>query len=148
MENEMRVNKRNTKEMKPTRVLIANSHPAVCSALKLLLGEEPGLEVLGEVSNSKDLLPQAEKLLPDLVLLDWGLTGSRAVELISGLHAGRRQVTVIALSSRPEKRQAAISSGADMFVSEGDPPEVLMGAINRLRKPGNNKQHVEIEGGK
>ena len=124
----------NAAGMKPLSVLIANAHPAISSTLSLLLGEEPGLRVLGEVSNPKDLHTQVKILSPDVVLLDWGLTGSRGRELISGLHTDGLQTTVIALSSRPEMRQAAISSGVDMFVSEGDPPEVLLGAINRLRK--------------
>jgi DNA-binding NarL/FixJ family response regulator len=39
---------------------------------------------------------------------------------------------VIALSSRPELRQATLDAGADGFVSKGDPPEELLIAINEV----------------
>jgi len=38
-------------------------------------------------------------------------------------------LAIIALSSNPESRRAALAAGADAFVSKGDPPEWLMDSI-------------------
>jgi DNA-binding NarL/FixJ family response regulator len=39
---------------------------------------------------------------------------------------------IIALSSRPEARQAALAAHVDAFVSKGEPPEQLLAAISEL----------------
>ena len=55
------------------RVLLADDQMKVRSALRLLLEQEPGLSVVGEAAEAKDLLAQVGTERPDLVLLDWEL---------------------------------------------------------------------------
>ncbi len=40
---------------------------------------------------------------------------------------------VVALSGRPEARQAALDAGVDAFVSKGDPPELLLKAMDKCK---------------
>ncbi len=107
------------------RVLIIDDQPQVCSAVRLLLNQEPGVTVVGETAEAGDLLAQVEAIRPDLVLLDWELP-DRGGALVAELRAVRPGLVVVALSSRPEVRQAALAAGADAFVSKGDPPERLV----------------------
>ncbi len=54
------------------RLLIANDHALLRQALRALLDGQDGLEVVGEASNGRDAVEAAERLLPDVVLMDNG----------------------------------------------------------------------------
>jgi DNA-binding NarL/FixJ family response regulator len=68
--------------MKRPRVLLADDHQMLLDALKDLL--EPSYEVVGLVSDGRQLLKVAEKLRPDIIVLDI------AMPELNGLDAGRR----------------------------------------------------------
>ena len=114
------------------RVLLADDHAQVRWALRTVIGEEPGLTVVGEVSDAENLISQAQALHPDLILLDWEMAGPLVDDLLSSLHALKRQPRVIVLSQRPESEATALAAGSDAFVSKADPPERLLSALRRL----------------
>ena len=111
------------------RVIIADDQPEVRSALRLLLEEKPGVKVIEEASSSCELLRKARETCPELVLLDWELPGTLPVELISILQAQCPRLAIIALSSRPQMRKAALESGVRDFICKSDPPEDLLTAL-------------------
>lgn len=115
------------------RVLLADDQTKVRSALRLLLEQEPGLSVVGEAAEAEGLLTQVEATQPDLVLLDWELPGLQTADRLSTLRTLCPRLKVIALSGKPEARRAALTAGADTFVSKGDPPERLLAAVNDCR---------------
>jgi CheY-like chemotaxis protein len=53
---------------KGMRVIVADDQPEVRSALRLLLEEKPGIDVIAEVRNAKELLRQVKLESPELVL--------------------------------------------------------------------------------
>jgi DNA-binding NarL/FixJ family response regulator len=114
------------------RILLADHRLKVRFALRALLEQRPGVEVVGEAVAAEDLLTQIEASCPDLVLLDWKLQGLPAVNLLSALRRFCPNTRVIVLSGRPEARMAALGAGADAFVSKTDPPGRLLAAIDRL----------------
>ena len=120
------------------RILLADDEPRVRFALSVLLERQPGLEVVGEALDAEDLLRQAEAACPDLVLLDWGLSGPVPEELLTDLRKARPELCVIALSGRPEARQTALDAGADAFVCKCDSAQRLLAAIEdcQLRQQG------------
>ncbi len=111
------------------RILLADDQPKVRFALRVLLEREPGLAIVGEASDGDDLLNRTATTLPDIVLLGWELPGLTATDSLPLLRRIRPDILVIALSVRSEARRAALSAGADAFVSKGDPPERLLAAI-------------------
>ena len=111
------------------RVLLADDQAKVRSALRLLLEQQPELEVVGEAAEVGGLLAQVRAIRPDLVLLDWELPGLQTVSLLPALRDLCPHLRVVALSGRPEARQAALDAGVDAFVSKGDPPERLLAAV-------------------
>ena len=130
----LRAMNRDTDEVKGMRVLLADDQSKVRSALRLILEHQPDLNVLGEAVDAQGLLDWVRLVCPDVVLLDWELPGLPRHDLLSALRGLCPHLKVIALSGRPEARQAALAAGADAFVSKGDPPEQLLAAVNGEKK--------------
>lgn len=114
------------------RILLADHRLKVRFALRALLEQRPGVEVVDEAVDAEDLLAQIEAACPDLVLLDWKLQGLPTMGLLPTLRQVCPKACVIVLSGRPEARRAALDAGADAFVSKTDPPGRLLAAIDRL----------------
>jgi DNA-binding NarL/FixJ family response regulator len=113
------------------QILLADNQPQVRFGLCVLLEHQPGIDVIGEAANARDLLAQSQSSCPDLILLDWKLPKMRAETLLARLRETCPNVNVIVLSGRPEARQAALDAGADGFVGKYELPERLLAAITR-----------------
>jgi DNA-binding NarL/FixJ family response regulator len=111
------------------RVLLADDQLVVRSALRLVLEQEPGVDVVGEVAEAECLLAEVRLARPDLLLLDWELPGLPVADLLSCLRSLCPDAKVVALSGWPEARERALATGAHAFVSKGDPPERLIAII-------------------
>jgi len=114
-------------------ILLADNHK-VRLALRILLEQAPGLNVVGEASNARDLFARTSATRPDLVLLDWTLPGLHDNGALRTLRQICPDLSVIVLSGRPEARKTALAAGANAFVSKVDPPERLLAAIGEFRR--------------
>jgi DNA-binding NarL/FixJ family response regulator len=114
------------------RVLLADDHPKVRRALRMLIEEQPGLSVVCEVSKADTLLSQALMLQPDLILLEWELQSWPAEKLLNALRALDLPTQVVVLSWRPESERSALEAGADGFVSKAHGPDQLLTLLRRL----------------
>jgi len=114
------------------RVLVADTHPDVRWALRTVVGEEPGLTMVGEACDYVQLAQQARTLKPDMILLEWELPGQPAERVVEALSSISQRARVIVLSRHPEAKRAALAAGADAFVSKADAPQELLAALRRL----------------
>jgi DNA-binding NarL/FixJ family response regulator len=114
------------------RILIADDESNVRFALRVLLEQRSGLCVVGEAADAQGLLAQVQATRPDLVLLDWGLPGLGADELLAALREEGSGPAVIVLGVRTGIEKAALDAGADAFVSKVDQPEQLLAAISSI----------------
>jgi DNA-binding NarL/FixJ family response regulator len=111
------------------RVLVADGEANVRFALRTLLEQQPGLQVVGEAATWEALLHQIETSCPDVVLLAWDLRGPADTEFLPTLHSRCPHLRVIVLSGRPEARPKALALGSYGFVGKTDPPEELLAAL-------------------
>jgi two-component system response regulator DesR len=118
------------------RILLADNRSAVRSALRLLLEQEAGVCIVGEVAEAVALLAQAEAAQPDLVLLDWELPSLLPRELLLVLRDRCRHTLVVAMSGRLEARRDALDAGVDAFVSKGESSEYLLAILYAFRGAG------------
>jgi DNA-binding NarL/FixJ family response regulator len=67
-----------------------------------------------------------------LVLLDWELPGSSVTAVIKHLREAENPCKVIVFSRRPEAEQAALTVGADAFLSKTHPADSLLETLHRV----------------
>jgi DNA-binding NarL/FixJ family response regulator len=107
-----------------TRVYIADTLPEERSALRLML-LDLDMEVVGEGTNWANTLAQAPVSGTDMLLVDWDLLPSPSPSL--ALDELRRicpaALVIVLISHLDARQQAALSSGADAFISKGETPE-------------------------
>lgn len=115
------------------RILLADEQAKVRFALRVLLEQQPGLEVMGEAVDGQGLLALVDAVSPDVVLVDWKLPGLSGGQLLASLQNGNPDLAIIVLSPRMEARQAALDAGAAAFVCKCDAPQQLLAAISRIR---------------
>ena len=112
------------------RVYIADAKPEERSALRLLLLDLK-MEVAGEADDWATTLDQAPVSHTDLLLIDWDLLPNSPTAALKKLRKACPAALVIILISRLDARQqAALSIGADAFISKGEVPERV---ADRLR---------------
>jgi DNA-binding NarL/FixJ family response regulator len=106
-----------------TRVYLADSQPEERSALRLLLLDLE-MEVVGEGADWSTTLARAPVSRTDMLLVDWDLLPNSPNVALEELRKACPAALVIVLISHLDARQqAALSAGADMFISKGETPE-------------------------
>jgi DNA-binding NarL/FixJ family response regulator len=107
-----------------TRVYVADAKPEERSALRLLLLDLK-MEVAGEAADWTTTLVQAPLCRTDMLLIDWDLLPRAASNAaLDELRKTCPAALVIVLISHLDAReQAALSAGADAFISKGETPE-------------------------
>lgn len=115
--------------MTQIRILLADDHAKVRSALRLLLEQEPIALIVGEAADATALLQATEAKRPDVVLLDWELPGLPSEQLLRLLRFERPSLKVVAMSSRPEARNDASHAGVDSFISKGERPDRVLSSL-------------------
>jgi two-component system, NarL family, response regulator NreC len=111
-----------------TRILIADDHPLLRSGLRVLLGVDPGLEVVGEAGTGEETVLLAQELRPDVVLLDIGLPGASGIETVRRLKAELPALKVLFLTMHEEEGMLleALNAGGDGYlIKRADEPEIL-----------------------
>ena len=107
-----------------TRVYVADARLEERSALRLLLLDLK-MEVVGESADWFTTLVQVPTSRVDMLLVDWDLLPNNAPNVaLDGLRKACPSTLVVVLISHLESlKQAALSIGADVFISKGETPE-------------------------
>jgi DNA-binding NarL/FixJ family response regulator len=118
------------------RLLVADDHALLRQALRVLLESQPGLEVAGEATNGRDAVEAAERLLPDVVLMDMvmpGLNGIDATRQITKRAPGTR-VLILTAYLEDERLLQALRAGASGYVVKNSDLEELVLAIQSVHR--------------
>jgi DNA-binding NarL/FixJ family response regulator len=115
-----------------TRVYLADPSPDERAALRLLLLDLE-MEVVGESADWITTIAQAPLSRMDMLLVDWNMLPNMPTLALEELRKACPDALVIVLISHLEARQqAALSSGADAFISKGETPERLAERLSAI----------------
>jgi len=128
------------------RVLIVDDVAAVREALRLLLSDEPGLEVVGEAADGERALSQARLLNPDVVLMDLVMPGMDGLEALKRIRQAcpRSQVVVLTNLASDQTVRDAIANGAVGYLLKDVLKSELMQAIRNAQQ-GRPSLHPEAQ---
>lgn len=117
----------------PLRVLVADDQDLVRVGLTMILGAQPGIEVVGEARTGAEAVTLARRLRPDVCLLDIrmpDLDGIEATRALAGPDvADPLAVVVITTFDLDEYVHAALRAGARGFLLKDAGPELLVQAV-------------------
>jgi DNA-binding NarL/FixJ family response regulator len=82
------------------RVLLADDHALLRSAVRALLNSEPGIEVVGEAETGQAALRLAAELSPDVLVVDLNMPDGDGFEVARTLSRGAGSVAVVVMSAR------------------------------------------------
>ena len=120
--------------MKRIRILLADDHAVVRQGFKMILGEQPDMEIVGEAGNGREALQLAESLKPDLVVMDV------AMPELNGIEATRRMIDVapharvLALSMHKDSVyvREVLRAGARGYITKYEASSEVMAAIEQV----------------
>ncbi len=106
--------------MKPIRVLIADDHPVFRFGVRAILEGETDASIIGEAATADEAVSLAERLRPDVVLMDLHMPG------VGGIEATRRivegdlaKVLVVSMLEDDATVRAALRAGAAGYIVKG-----------------------------
>ena len=118
------------------RIVLADDHQMFRHALRALLENDPGIEVVGEAADGEALLRLVEQTPVDIVCIDIGMPGMNGIEATRRLHAVRPDIRVIGLSAYADRQFVIdlLNAGARGYVTKADASDELLRAIHNVRQ--------------
>jgi DNA-binding NarL/FixJ family response regulator len=111
--------------------------------LSSALQKAPGLQIVGEVCDGLEAVLQAERLQPDLILVDIGLPTLNGIEASRRIHKLAPECKILFLSqeSSADVVQEAFNSGAQGYVVKTHAGSELLAAVEAVRQGGQFVSH-------
>ena len=121
-------------EEKGIGVLLVDDRPTVRRGLRMWLEVEPEVSVVGEAADGEEAVSLAEKLRPDVVLMDVKMPGVDGIEATGKLQTVDPCIAVVILSHYDDThtRVRARNAGAAAFVAKHRIKPELLVTIRRL----------------
>jgi DNA-binding NarL/FixJ family response regulator len=103
------------------RILVADDHRLMIDGVRAALADAVGVEVVGQALSGAQVLPQVNRLQPDLVLLDLSMPLMDGFACLALLQERHPDVKVVILSahSDAERIEAALRAGASGYIVKG-----------------------------
>ncbi|MDQ2712105.1 MAG: response regulator transcription factor [Acidobacteriota bacterium] len=84
------------------KILLADDHTIVRQGLKLILASQPDFEVIGEAANGREAVELAQKLKPDIVILDVAMPELNGIEATKRMNEANSRIRILVLSMHKE----------------------------------------------
>jgi DNA-binding NarL/FixJ family response regulator len=119
------------KKRKPLRVLIADDHRLFAEALEAILATDERIEVVGQASDGSQAVELAQKLDPDVVLMDVSMPVLDGFEATREIRSGSEGIRVLMLTGSNSRADVDRSreAGASGYVTKDRIASELVTAI-------------------
>lgn len=115
-----------------TRVALVDDDSLVRAGLAMILGADPGIEVVGQGSDGSEAVPLVQKHRPDVLLMDVrmpGLDGIAATKAVASQPSAPR-IIMLTTFDMDEYVFRALEAGASGFLLKDTPPQDLIRAVH------------------
>ncbi|MBN2076754.1 MAG: response regulator transcription factor [Dehalococcoidales bacterium] len=121
---------------KKIKILIVDDHVVVREGLSAMLSREPNIEVIDEAENGAQAIDKADKLRPDIILMDLRMPEVDGVEAMQRIKQQHPEINFIVLTTydNDEYIFKGIEAGARAYILKDSPREELFRAINAVYK--------------
>lgn len=118
------------------KVLIVDDHAIVRKGIIALLATEQNIKVVGEASDGSEAVILAEKLNPDVILMDLVMPKASGVDAIREIKARNPTAAIMVLTSfsTDDKVFPALKAGALGYLLKDSNPQELIDAIRQVKK--------------
>jgi DNA-binding NarL/FixJ family response regulator len=118
------------------RIMLADDHVLIRHGIKNIIAQDPGMEIIAEVSDGDDLLDALNKTPADLLILDISMPRTSGIDLTEVVKARFPSMKVLILTMHKNQRylHRAISAGADGYLVKSDSGREIMSAVNKIRE--------------
>jgi two-component system response regulator NreC len=118
------------------RVLLADDHAMVRKGFRLILEAQPDMEIAGEAGNGRDAVELAEKLHPDVVVMDVAMPELNGIEATRRLAASSPHTRVLALSMHKDSVyvREILRAGARGYLLKDSIDTDLISAVRAVAK--------------
>lgn len=114
------------------RVLVVDDHPVVRQGLRTFLDLQEDMTVVGESADGESCVDDADRLRPDVILLDLRMPGVDGVAALHGLRDNPARVLVVTSYTEPSAVLPAVRAGAAGYVYKDIDPPALAAAIRSV----------------
>ncbi|HLA87581.1 MAG TPA: response regulator transcription factor [Anaerolineales bacterium] len=113
------------------RLLLVDDHAVVRSGLKMLLGSQREMEIVGEAGSAAEALTETERVQPNVILMDIGLPDKTGIEATREIKNKFPEVYIVALTIHEDEEYffQMLDAGASGYVPKRAAPEELITAI-------------------
>jgi two-component system response regulator NreC len=124
--------------MSPVRVLLVDDHAVVRAGLRMLLGADPELLIVGEAENGAQGVAMARDLAPEVVLMDISMPDMNGIEATRRIKELCPDVAVLALTMHEDDQYffEMLGAGASGYIPKRAAPNDLIAAIHAVRSGG------------
>lgn len=118
----------------PIRVLLADDHAVLRTGLRLLLTGQNEFEVVAEASTGSEALSLAERLQPDLILLDLSMPGISGMDVLPAMRkiAPSAKILILTMHDDPQYLRQTLKHGASGYVLKKAADAELISAIRAV----------------
>jgi DNA-binding NarL/FixJ family response regulator len=116
------------------RILIADDHPVVRHGLKTLLAERRGWEVIAEAEDGKEAVEMADRLHPDVVVLDVSMPRMHGLEACRLIREKipTCEILIVTQHDSPQMLREAVLCGAKGYVVKTNAARDLLAAVDAV----------------
>ena len=120
--------------MPEIRVLVVDDHAILRDGIRMLLEQQDGITVVGEASNGLEAVALAERLQPDIILMDMAMPKLNGLEATERIKEGHPEIKILILTQHDDREyiDPVLKAGASGYVLKRSGGREVVNAIHEV----------------